>query len=117
MRREGIVMPAAGSAPQPVDAGLPPGAAAGPDAATSPARDAADKTPAPGAAAPAIKQMDTSGEVFRDERLSTYELTISNAAWLLLQQTALDERYVPAQLAVDGHNVGQVGVRYKGTRS
>lgn len=67
---------------------------------------------AAGAAAPSgIKSSD---EVFRDDMLRTYELTFADADWDELQKTATEEQYVPAMLSVDGEQVGQIGVRYKG---
>ena len=127
MQREGIVngmaqAGAAGVAPI-VDIGMSLGAAG---AASSAADDAG---PSGGAAAPVrdmtmdigtvtpveVEVPDTSDEVFRDDRLSTYALTISTTDWNTLQKTALDEIYVPATLNVDGQTIGKVGVRYKGS--
>jgi spore coat protein H len=61
--------------------------------------------------APAPKASD---EVFRDDLLRTYELAISDEDWEHLQETALEELYVPAVLTVEGQQLGTIGVRYKG---
>ena len=66
------------------------------------------------AGAAAAPQQKASDEVFRDDLLRTYELTISDEDWAELQRTASEERYVPAQLSVEGELVGTIGVRYKG---
>jgi hypothetical protein len=102
---------AGGSAGPSMDAGISSKADSAVDAASE------DAGPMPADAAPPTKPpvIDTSKEVFRDELLRTYELTITDADWKTLQKTALDEMYVPAMLRVDGQAVGKIGVRYKGS--
>jgi spore coat protein H len=57
-----------------------------------------------------------SAEAFDDARLRTWRLTFAPADWQTLRQTALEEKYVVAQLAIDDEEVGPVGVRYKGSQ-
>ena len=89
-----------------------PSAAGAPAAGESAAGEsAAGSGGAAGAAPPAPKASD---EVFRDDLLRTYELTISDDDWDHLQETATEELYVPAVLTVEGQELGTIGVRYKG---
>jgi hypothetical protein len=53
--------------------------------------------------------------VFDEAEVRTYELTLTPDDWDLLQATALDEVFVPADLTVDGNVVEQIGVRFKGS--
>lgn len=116
---EAAAVAQAGSAGQGMDAGMPLAVAGhvGGAGGAGASMDAEDAGPAMDAAAqPAkMKEPDTSDEVFRDDRLSTYTLTIASADWDTLQKTALDEQYVPAMLEVDGQAIGKIGVRYKGS--
>lgn len=57
----------------------------------------------------------SSGWVFDDAELRTYELTLDPAVWEALQRTARDEQYVEAELDVAGLHVSRVAVRYKGS--
>ena len=66
------------------------------------------------ASAPEVPAAKASDEVFRDDLLRTYELTIRDEDWAHLQETATQELYVPAVLSVEGAQIGTIGVRYKG---
>lgn len=48
--------------------------------------------------------------------IRTYSLFLPPHAWALLQATAVNEEYVPAQLSIDAHPFGEnVGLRFKGS--
>ncbi len=57
---------------------------------------------------------DESAWVFDESALRTYTLTLDPAVWDNLQATAQDEVYAPAELQVDGEQLPQVGLRFKG---
>jgi spore coat protein H len=54
--------------------------------------------------------------VFDGAALREYQLTLAPEAWDALRASAIEEKYVPAELSVDGAPFGTVGVRYKGSR-
>ncbi|MEE9383864.1 MAG: CotH kinase family protein [Nannocystaceae bacterium] len=55
-----------------------------------------------------------SARVFDEDHLATYRLVLPAAKWNTLQDQALDEEYVRAQLDVDACYLGEVGLRFKG---
>lgn len=55
--------------------------------------------------------------VFAEDVVRSYELELGDAGWDHLRAHALEEEYQPAILRVDGIEIGQVGVRYKGQGS
>jgi spore coat protein H len=57
----------------------------------------------------------SSGWVFDDAELRTYELTLDPGVWAALQANARDEQYAEAELDVAGMHVSRVAVRYKGS--
>lgn len=110
----------AGSQPEAAGSGGALAAASGSGGTQAPEAGAGGQ-PAAGAAgsggaagAPAEPAPKASDEVFRDDLLRTYELTISDADWEHLQATATEELYVPARFSVEGEQLGTIGVRYKG---
>lgn len=54
--------------------------------------------------------------VFDDDAVHVYQLQMADSDWTALQATALEERYFPATLSVDGIPYGRVGLRFKGNR-
>jgi spore coat protein CotH len=88
------------------DAGAP--APQAPDAGATPQADAPFD--------PALRE-HASDVVFADDRVSTWALTFAPEDLARLEATALEKKYVPARLAVDGVEVGTIGVRHKGQYS
>jgi hypothetical protein len=55
-----------------------------------------------------------AAELFDEQMLSTFELSLPPERWQYLQAHARDEQYEPAELRFRGEVVGQVGLRFKG---
>ena len=57
--------------------------------------------------------------LFEEGKVPLFELSEKEAdwAWLNVSENALKEECVPATLAIDGVEIGEVGVRYKGSNS
>ena len=57
--------------------------------------------------------------LFDEGYVPRFELTVKDTdwAWLNISENALKEEYVPATLKIDGEEIGEVGVRYKGSSS
>jgi spore coat protein H len=53
-------------------------------------------------------------DVFNEDEVATYELTVTPAEWDYLNEHVLDEEYVPATLTYRGQTWANIGVRYKG---
>lgn len=88
---------------------LPPRPDPSPTADAGPMDDAG---PAPDAAP--IDPSWTDDDVFNENEVATYELTVAPADWDYLNKHALDETYVPATLRYRGQTWANIGVRYKG---
>lgn len=56
-----------------------------------------------------------AAELFSEESLPTFELSLPPERWEYLQAHARDEQYEPAELRFRGELVGQVGLRFKGS--
>jgi hypothetical protein len=54
--------------------------------------------------------------VFDEDAVHVYHLQMLDSDWTALQSSALEERYFPATLSVDGIPYGRVGLRFKGSR-
>ena len=65
---------------------------------------------------PAEQYGDDASWVFDEDAVREYQLTLEPEQWDALRASALDERYFPAQLSVDGAPFGVVGLRFKGSR-
>ena len=52
--------------------------------------------------------------VFDESQVRTYEITLADTDWQWLQDNALAEQYVPANLSFGGFEWSNVGLRYKG---
>ena len=53
--------------------------------------------------------------LFEEGKVPLFELSVKEKDWRWLNENALKELYVPAKLAIDGVEIGKVGVRYKGS--
>ena len=53
--------------------------------------------------------------MFDELALNTYELTLPEEAWELLQRNARDEEYTEADLSAGGTRLARVGLRFKGS--
>jgi hypothetical protein len=67
-----------------------------------------------GGAGNGFAQADAA-ELFSEESLPTFELSLPPERWQYLQAHARDEQYEPAELRFRGQLVGQVGLRFKGS--
>ncbi len=68
-----------------------------------------------GAEADASSVEPIGGDVFNEEKIRVFSLTLPEADWDLLQANARDEQYVSASLHYDGEELDQVGLRFKGS--
>lgn len=57
----------------------------------------------------------TAADLFDEQQIRTLDLTVAPADWQWLQDNALAEQYVPADLAWNGVTATGLGVRYKGS--
>ncbi len=64
---------------------------------------------------PVSPREQPADDPFAEGLIRTWSLQLAPEDWQTLQDTALDEQYVPATLQIDGEDVGRVGVRYKGS--
>ena len=60
-------------------------------------------------------QTDPTAEFFDVTKVHTFSFTLTNEDSLFMEQNALAEEYVPAELSVNGTPFGRVGLRYKGS--
>lgn len=58
---------------------------------------------------------DAAQILFEQDTVPLFDLEISDSAWNVLQNSVLDEQYVPANLAFGSLKVRNIGVRYKGS--
>ncbi len=62
-----------------------------------------------------VAPRDKAAKLFAEGRVPRFEFTVSDSAWEWLNAHATEEIYVPARLKVDSADVGEVGLRYKGS--
>jgi spore coat protein CotH len=53
--------------------------------------------------------------LFNYPHVPTFDISLPDADWQALKANARDEQYVPAQVTFEGHAVGTVGLRFKGS--
>jgi len=53
--------------------------------------------------------------LFDAEKVPVFDLTLPEESWETMQKEALEEEYVTAHLRFDGKNMGEVGLRFKGS--
>ena len=58
---------------------------------------------------------DPRSLLFNPNQDDSFDFTISKEDSLLMEKEVMDELYRPAQLSFNGQNLGQVGLRYKGS--
>ena len=58
---------------------------------------------------------DPRSLLFNPNQVYSFDFTISKEDSLLMEKEVMDELYRPAQLSFNGQNLGQVGLRYKGS--
>ena len=85
----------------------------------------AERDPSGAATPPSLSKVDapstspeepgSQDDPFADGVIRTWSLQLAPEDWQTLQDTALEEQYVPANLQIDGVDLGRVGVRYKGS--
>tara|TARA_R110002073_G_scaffold245044_5_gene407479 strand:+ start:4151 stop:5497 length:1347 start_codon:yes stop_codon:yes gene_type:complete len=56
-----------------------------------------------------------AGFVFDESQIRTYELTLPDADWDELNENAVAEQYVSAQLTYEGETIENIGMRFKGS--
>jgi hypothetical protein len=104
---------AAGMAGRPGDGGVPPGMGGAAGMGIPPTQTGPDKY----GTLPEGGGIKTSWRAFED-RLYDFQFVVSPADWRRLQENAeaYDTMgvYIPATLKIDGQDLGQVGIRYKG---
>jgi spore coat protein CotH len=66
---------------------------------------------------PAKSLADTAGTLFDDARIHEVRLTLDPAAWTNLQRDYLLNTYYPANISLEGQDLGTVGIRSRGTGS
>jgi spore coat protein H len=68
-----------------------------------------------GEVVPIADPMDDANEVFEEEALRTYDITLTPSDLSVVDQDPAAEIYVPGSLAIDGQPLGAIGFRYKGS--
>lgn len=58
---------------------------------------------------------DPRSQLFNPNKLYSFDFTISKEDSLLMEKEVIMELYRPGQLSFNGQNLGQVGLRYKGS--
>ena len=84
------------------------------------------ESPAPGAAGQSgaaslpdagvvAEPADQATEVFEQEALRVYDITVASTDLARIDQNPGAEEYIPGSMAVDGSPIGEIGFRYKGS--
>jgi spore coat protein H len=59
--------------------------------------------------------VDDAAEVFGQESIRTYDITVAASDLARIDQNPAAEEYIPGSIAVDGNPIGEIGFRYKGS--
>ena len=77
--------------------------------------DSSTVAPEDGGKTDPVAPRDKAAKLFAEGRVPRFEFAVSDSAWEWLNAHATEEIYVPARLSVDSVEVGEVGLRYKGS--